>query len=123
MSDDRMRYRVAVVVFADVRGVDYVDATAGAVQAIRSALTDGFTKPVPVDLPNPYASEERFKDHDMSCRAVAVMDLGMAAGNGYLWTEPTARAWTNYGNDLPDIARRTWKVEEPEPDEEEVPGE
>jgi hypothetical protein len=30
-------------------------------------------------------------------RIIGVVEAGIAAGNGYLWTEPTARAWHNAG--------------------------
>jgi hypothetical protein len=111
-DEDRMRYRVAVVVFADVKGTDYGDAASGAAMAVRAAVS-GQRMALPNDLPCPIADQTRFEGLDMSTRVVAVMDLGMAAGNGYLWTEPTRKAWSNYGEDRPDVARRTWTVEEP----------
>jgi hypothetical protein len=35
--------------------------------------------------------------NERSVRVVDVVGVGMAAGNGYLWTEPTTKAWRQAG--------------------------
>ncbi len=39
----------------------------------------------------------KFQKNLVEVRVVDVMDVGMAAGNGYLWTETTSKAYTQQG--------------------------
>ena len=85
-QSDKKR-RVAVVVFCEADGVDDVEASLTAVRAIRVALSadprGAELRPLTVDF---YRDGEVFASSAVS--PVAVMDAGMAAGNGYLWTAP-----------------------------------
>lgn len=88
MSDEnRPWHRVAIVTFMEVQGVDPRDAAAGAVIGLNQALRPG--------------TEVGFTHQNRSLgegvmRIVQHMEVGMAAGNGYLWTEPTSRAFRSY---------------------------
>lgn len=90
---DRERHRVAVVVFADIEGVDYDDACSGAELAIRHALSpDKGRLPVTHRVPVNHVHAE--------ARVVAIRELGLAQGNRYVWTRPTRRAWRESGLDF-----------------------
>lgn len=82
------RTRAAVVLFVDIDDdiIKNPDELGTFVkQGLRQA---GFIKgPLPV----------KFRDKVIEIRIVDVMDVGMAAGNGYLWTETTSKAYTQHG--------------------------
>lgn len=77
------RQRVALVVFADVTEcADVLDAATVAAYFLRQNIKFGPTEhPVPMRNGIPVV---RFHQ---------AMEVGMAAGNGYLWTEATSKAY------------------------------
>lgn len=87
-NPDLPEQRVAITVFATVRAVDLVDAGFIAQAAIRRALL-----------------EVHRRDHEglvvmspmrhggVPVRIHKLMETGMAAGNGYLWTQLTPKAY------------------------------
>ena len=81
------RQRVALVVFADVDG-GLSDSWHVAQRALREKLgpMDGEVHTVKL---GGHGIEIGVRFHD-------VMEVGMAAGNGYLWTEPTSKAFRQY---------------------------
>jgi hypothetical protein len=90
----RERFKVAVVVLVDCEGVDERDASNVAQVAVRAAITGDALASMPVEVAIPLR-----KAVDRTVRVIDVMDLGVAAGNGYLWTSPTSRAWRDVGID------------------------
>jgi hypothetical protein len=80
-------HQVAVVVFIQARGVDERDAGNGAMMAVRQAWGPGTLLPV------------RSARGTENVRVVDAMEVGMAAGNGYLWTEVTGKAFRQYEED------------------------
>lgn len=82
---DREKHRVAVVVFAEVEAVDHGEAAYIARRSVRAALADG-------GLPAEVGFDHRSGQH-LDATVHDVMDLGMAARDGYLWTTPTSRAY------------------------------
>lgn len=89
MTDELPEHRIAVTVFAVARGVDQDDAGSIAVYAIRKALAD--TAGVRLGQPGDITVQHR--SGPLTVRIVTAMDTGTAAGNGYLWTEPTPKAF------------------------------
>lgn len=81
-------FDVAVVVFARAGGVDAPDAAHRAEMAIREAI--GAALPLPHRNDTVKGRVVRF---------ISVMEVGMAAGNGYLWTQPTIKAFRWLDND------------------------
>lgn len=79
--------RVSVTVFVTVRGVDALDAGSIAEVAIRRALLAARTNPDEFVVPCPMRTGVR------PVRIHKVMETGMAAGNGYLWTDVTSKAY------------------------------
>lgn len=84
------QHRVAVVVFLTCPGVDARDAGHVAEFAVRQGLAGGAAGPVPA-LPLPVEvrtlrGRETVQVHD-------VMEVGMAAANGYLHTVPSSRMY------------------------------
>lgn len=84
---EQERQRVALVVFADVDG-GLTDSWHVASRALRQKLgpMDGQVHTVKL---GGQGREIGVRFHD-------VMEVGMAAGNGYLWTEPTSKAFRQY---------------------------
>lgn len=82
----RTAHQVAVVVFATVEGVDEHDAGAGLEIAVRTALA-GESMALPVMI------SRQMRDFTIEAEVSEVMEVGQAAGNGYLWTRPTGRAF------------------------------
>lgn len=81
--------RVAVVVFMEATGVDENDAAVHAMMALRQTL-----------FGRPYAAMGRelapvlLRGKELEPTIVHEMrEVGMAAGNGYLWTTPTIKAF------------------------------
>lgn len=87
---DLPEQRVAVTVFATVRAVDTQDAGAIASIAIRHALREASVDPIKAVLACPH------RDGDIPVRIHQVMETGMAAGNGYLWTHTTSKAYREH---------------------------
>lgn len=83
----RGKYRTVVVVFVTADGVDERDAGHAAVLAVRTAL-GGDQMRLPVAL------TRQMRDFTIEAEVVDVQEAGMAAGNGYLWTRPTSKAWS-----------------------------
>lgn len=86
MTLERKKHRVAVVVFLEVDGYDECDAGSGGEYAVRQAFT-GRRKGLPVDTEFVAANGKN------TASIVDVMELGRAAGNGYLWTRPSGKAF------------------------------
>lgn len=90
---EREKFRVAIAVFVEVEGVDALDASSAAQMLIRKALQgDQWPTGQPFVL-----HHERPDGVSWDGEVVNVMDVGMAAGNGYLWIEPTAKSWREKG--------------------------
>lgn len=83
-------HRVAVVVFTSVRAVDFSDASYIAETAIRQALkTSSIEDPKHLTVTAKFPGrDERVKVHVRCLR-----EVGMAAGNGYLGTGTTSKAY------------------------------
>lgn len=86
------RTRVAVVVFADVDG-EVVDAHHVVERMLRKKLgdCDGTEHAIRVGAPDS-TFEVHVRFHD-------AMEAGLAAGNGYLWTAPTRKAFRRLDDD------------------------
>lgn len=81
-------HRVAVVVFCEVDAESELDAEAVVPLAVRRALGGGGLRPDScADL-----SVDAY-GHHFPVRAMLVMEAGLAAGNGYLWSTPTSKAY------------------------------
>jgi hypothetical protein len=87
---DRTTYRSAVVVFVEAKGADERDAGNAAELAVRQALA-GPRLGLPADIILKMANRP-----DEAMTVVDVMEVGLAAGNGYLWTRPTSKAFREY---------------------------
>lgn len=97
MSDSELEeHRVAVTVFCVAPGVDEVDASLVAEAALRRVLTEATGTRVGHEC----VIEAPFRDFPRHVRVVDVMDIGVAAGNGYLWTRPTGKAYRERGIDI-----------------------
>ncbi len=86
MADrDDEEFQVSVTVFATARGVDAGDAASLAEMAVRTALR------------NAAVDGELLVEHrrlgTLKTRVNKVIETGMAAGNGYLWTRATSKAY------------------------------
>ena len=95
-EDGRDTYRVAVVLFAEAKGADRLDAAHGTSMAIKSALAQAGAETVhgvfhieTDGRATSYAPNDVYLVTDI----YTVMDAGMALANGYLWCEPTRRAY------------------------------
>ncbi len=86
MPEKRKLHRVAVVVFLEGPGVDARDAADGAVLALRRAIPENF---IPHTHCDPDIGDEKFE-------VVQIMEAGMALGNGFLWAQPTSKAFTQF---------------------------
>lgn len=89
----RKTYRTATVVIAEAEGVDQHDAEMAAQIIIRNKLADRGKLPVGLGF--------NLRSSTLDAEIIDVMDLGMAAGNGYLWTYPTLKAWREIGREPP----------------------
>jgi hypothetical protein len=78
---------VAVVVFVEAQGYNEHDAGTGAMLAVRQAF-GGPRMELPADITLRMANRP-----DESMAVVDVIEVGIAAGNGYLWTRPTKKAF------------------------------
>jgi hypothetical protein len=87
MNEELPEHRVPVTVFTTVRAVDYADAARVAEVAVRQALSGQRLTRLPVEI--------RFvtRDHDVPVQVHGISETGIAAGNGYLWVEPTSKAY------------------------------
>lgn len=88
-------HRVAVLVFAETTGVDALDAARGAELAIRQLIAGELYRGNPNTVPGVDGRTcwLRMTKGATPVRVAAVMDLGMACGNGYTWVTPTAKAF------------------------------
>ncbi len=82
------KHKIAVVVFMEVDAVDEQDA--GNVGT--SMLSDMIRA-------HGHHRTLTMRDNTWEGDIHKVMELGMAAGNGYLWTKTTSKAWQEYGYD------------------------
>lgn len=92
IQDDREEFRVPVTVFTTVRGVDFRDAAAIADVAVRTAIRSAAVD----DEPDCTLHVEHRRLGTLKVRVHHVMETGMAAGNGYLWTEATPKAYREH---------------------------
>lgn len=83
-------HRVAITVFATTCAVDSLDAAHIATLAIRQAIA---TAAGNGSLAFPQAIPAKFRDESRPVQVVGAMETGTAAGNGYLWTAPTSKAF------------------------------
>ena len=84
---DLPEQRVAITVFATVRAVDCSDGAFIAQAAIRRALLDARPNPDQFVVMSPLRRGAK------PVHIHKVMETGMAAGNGYLWTQATSKAY------------------------------
>lgn len=89
MSDQEQRQRVAVVVFADVSGgIRDGHNLVHRLLVEKLGDFDGTEHPVALGgLDDARTFQVRIHD---------VVEAGVAAGNGYLWTRPTSKAFRQY---------------------------
>lgn len=85
-------HRVAVVVFCEVETESDLDAETVAPLAVRRALGGGGLN----QQSNADLSIDAY-GHHFPVGAVRVMEAGIAARNGYLWTRPTPKAYHEGG--------------------------
>lgn len=91
-------YDVAIVVFARCRGVDRLDASDRAKQGVTRALADARVfgprdaqrAGAPMILPLPHTRDSIVVGGEL--KIYRTMDVGTAAGNGYLSVQSTRRA-------------------------------
>jgi hypothetical protein len=83
---------VGVVVFMRAPGVDARDAAARAEWALRRAIRA---------TPDASLTDEGRNGTGAAMPVVDLMEVGMAAGNGYLWLRPTPKAARERG--LPGV--------------------
>jgi GDP-D-mannose dehydratase len=98
VTDGRSSYRVAVTVFAVVKGDNQLDASTKAVMAVKSAVAAAGTEEpagvysIQVDgNSSPFAPRGSYA----VTKVHAVMDAALALANGYLWCAPTGQAYDN----------------------------
>lgn len=108
-SDARGVHRVAVTVFATARGHDRRQAAMAARMAVHSAIagagsksTAGYTR-VEVD-----GAVSRFAPSDtyVVVDVHEVVDTGVALAGGYLWCEPTTKAFAETADFTPAVEDR-----------------
>jgi hypothetical protein len=86
----RETHRVAVVVFAECEGADYHDAAMGA----QMSLNQFFREHAEGDYKSwTIPSPPRKDGYKWDTTIHDVVEVGIAAGNGYLWTRPTRKAF------------------------------
>lgn len=83
------KVRAAVVLFVDIDDDKVSDSRDLAVLTQWGLHQAGFTLDKPMQV--------AFKNDILNVRIVNVMEAGMAAGNGYLWTDVTSKAFTERG--------------------------
>ncbi|OAT69400.1 MULTISPECIES: hypothetical protein [Mycobacteroides] len=95
-DDGRALYRVAVVVFAEAKGADRLDASHSVAMTLRDLLhrhgTETSTGLVRLEVDghtSPYAPTDVYLIADVH----QILDASMALSNGYLWCEPTRLAF------------------------------
>lgn len=104
-KDERQTYRVGIVVFTEVKGADELDASHRARIAIVERLYAGHRPrhddPVVIDLDgrNPRTRGWGPLGHFIRVVVRDVMDVGLAARNGYLYTAVTGRAYPRPDDD------------------------
>jgi hypothetical protein len=88
---------VAVVVFARAQGVDYFDASHVAQRAISESLMKNRSD----SSSNGYKMSvlANFRDESRTVEIHKLMEVGIAVGNGYLWTSPTKKAFPRQEDD------------------------
>jgi hypothetical protein len=90
VTDELDWHDVGVVVFMRAPGVDARDAAARAEWALRRAIRAN---------PDASLTDEGQNGTGAAMPVVDVMEVGMAAGNGYLWLYPTVKARRERGTD------------------------
>lgn len=77
------RHRVAITVFMEAPGADALDASYVAALAVRQAFGSRNLKC-------------HLRDQVVPVTVAHVAETGAAAANGYLWTQPTAKAYREF---------------------------
>ena len=103
-------FRVGVVVFTNVRGIDYSSASHAATRAVSRAVNG---------QEGGLVFDQEFVDYHwrVPVQVADVVELSMAAGNGYVAVVPATKAYRQWGNvagGLPEALVRGW-----EPDDDE----
>jgi hypothetical protein len=80
------KHRIAVTVFVEAEGVDRLDASHIGALAVRMSLIRQMNANHELSFTDRYGRTYTVPMH-------GVMETGMAAGNGYLWVEPTSKAY------------------------------
>lgn len=84
--------RVPITVFASVRAVDEVDAgfiaTAAMRRAFKASSIQGHGAPLTIQV--------QLKGDWLPVHIHQIMETGMAAGNGYLWTTASSKAYRDF---------------------------
>ncbi|WP_116201290.1 hypothetical protein [Amycolatopsis circi] len=97
MADEPLpEHRVAITVFVTAAGVDALDAAHVAECAVRQTIwtATGSDRKRP-----PLTILAKIRLNTYPVQVVRVMETGMAAGNGYLWTSPTAKPFREFGDE------------------------
>lgn len=89
-EDELPEIRVPITVFASVRACDFGDAAYIAIGAIRRALK---TCSIESDHPALLTTHVQINGEWIDVHVHKLMETGSAAGNGYLWTEVTSKAY------------------------------
>jgi hypothetical protein len=90
VSEELQEIRVPITVFASVRACDFGDAAYIAIGAIRRALK---TCSIESDHPARLTTHVEINGEWINVHIHKLMETGCAAGNGYLWTETSAKAY------------------------------
>lgn len=90
VQDGLEEFRVPVVVFTTVRAVDFTDAAFVASAAVRQSL-----RKQSIDEVFTVVQMDHSKG-PIRVRVHAAMEVGIAGGNGYLWTAATSKAYREY---------------------------
>lgn len=81
-----------ITVFASVRAVDEVDAgyiaTAAMRRAFKTSSIQGYAAPLTIQV--------QLKGDWLPVHIHTLMETGMAAGNGYLWTYASSKAYRDF---------------------------
>lgn len=112
-NEDQTQFRVAVVVFTNVRACDYGDGCNIAARAVEHALNAQMAG----DDSLTFRSARKDSEFRVPVQVAEVMELGMAGGNGYLYTLPATKAYRMNGvpaGALPGsvVEARVWDEED-----------
>jgi hypothetical protein len=95
--EDLEQYNVVIAVFVQATGVDYGDAAAIAQMALRRALVTANTSDG-----DQITIDATFRDQPGDITIAGLKEVGVAVGNGYLWTQPTSKIYREQGLERED---------------------